>query len=97
MTKSAKWAVAEAKAHFSEVIEKAQKYEPQTITRHGKPAAVVVSAEEWERKTPPRQAAERETLAQFFLKSPLRGSGVKIERMKGDLRPVELQPRRRGG
>ena len=79
------WAVAEAKARFSEVIEEAQKQGPQTITRHGKPAAVIVSAEEWERRT-----KSRRTLADFFLNSPLRGSGVKIERMKGDFRLVDF-------
>ena len=89
MTKRRKWAVAEAKAHFSEVIEKAQKDGPQTITRHGKPAAVVVSAEDWERKTKPKEAP-RESLLEFLLNSPLRGSGVKIGRIRGTLRPVDL-------
>ena len=46
-----KWTVAEAKAKFSEVIERAQSDGPQTITRKGRRAAVVVGAEEWERKT----------------------------------------------
>ena len=45
MTESS-WTVAEAKAKLSEVIEKAQTSGPQRITRHGKPAVVVVSAEE---------------------------------------------------
>jgi prevent-host-death family protein len=45
------WTVAEAKAKFSEVIDKAQSGGPQTITRHGRNAVVVVAAEEWERKT----------------------------------------------
>ena len=39
-----------AKARLSEVIERAQT-EPQIITRHGTPSAVIVSAEEWARKT----------------------------------------------
>src|SRR6267142_2330185 len=44
------WTVAEAKAKLSEVIEKAQSDGPQTITRHGLTAVVVVAADEWEKK-----------------------------------------------
>ncbi len=58
---------------------------PQTITRRGRNAAVVVSAEEWERKT-----KRRGNLVEFFARSPLRRSGVKIERIKGGLRKVDL-------
>jgi len=45
------WAVAEAKARFSEVIDRALANGPQTITRKGQKAVVVVSAEEWQCKT----------------------------------------------
>ena len=45
----ANWAVAEAKAKFSEVIDKAESAGPQTITRNGRTTAVVVAAKEWER------------------------------------------------
>lgn len=69
------WSVAEAKAHLSEVIDTARRDGPQTITRNGKPAAVVVSAEEWARKT-----RRVESLAQFLLGSPLRGSDLDLER-----------------
>lgn len=78
------WSVAEAKAKLSEVIEKAQS-EPQTITRNGRKAVVVVSAEEWERKT-----KRKGSLAEFLLASPMRNSGVEIKRLRGQLRKVEL-------
>lgn len=42
------WAVQEAKAQFSELVERAQHDGPQTITRHGKPRAVLLSVEEYE-------------------------------------------------
>lgn len=71
------WSVAEAKAKFSEVIDRARREGPQTVTRNGRSAVVVVSAEEWERKTK-RQG----TLADFFAASPLRGSELDIERLK---------------
>jgi prevent-host-death family protein len=45
------WTVAAAKAKFSEVIELARSRGPQTITRNGRTAVVIVAAEEWERKT----------------------------------------------
>ncbi len=45
------WSVAEAKARFSEVIERAISDGPQTTTRRGISAVVVISAEEWQRKT----------------------------------------------
>jgi prevent-host-death family protein len=69
------WTLANAKARLSEVIERAQSG-PQIITRHGKPNAVIVSAEEWARKT-----ARKGTLAEFLLASPLRGADLELERV----------------
>ena len=79
------WTVAEAKAKFSEVIDRAQSDGPQTITRNGRTTAVVVAAEEWERKT-----RRKGNLAEFFATSPLRGSGIKIKRLPGRLRQAGL-------
>ena len=79
------WTVAEAKAKFSEVIERAQSDGPQTITRNGRKAAVIVAPKEWERKT-----KRRGSLAEFFAVSPLRGSGLQIKRVRGRVRKVEL-------
>ena len=39
----------EAKATLSAVVEAAEKGEPTTITKHGRPAAVIVSHSEWTR------------------------------------------------
>ncbi len=81
----ATWAVAEAKSRFSEMIDRALADGPQIITRKGKEAVVVVSAEEWRRKS--RRAGN---LAEFFATSPLRGSGLKIKRTKDGPRAIEL-------
>ncbi|MGB2672221.1 MAG: type II toxin-antitoxin system Phd/YefM family antitoxin [Candidatus Acidiferrum sp.] len=81
----AEWSVAEAKAKLSEVIERAQKTGPQKITRHGKEAAIVVSAEEWSRKT-----KRKGNLAEFFAESPLRGSRLEVERLKDEPREIDL-------
>jgi prevent-host-death family protein len=80
-----KWTVAEAKAKFSAVIDEAQSRGPQTITKNGRKAAVVVSAEEWERKT-----HRVGNLAEFFAASPLRSSDLKVHRKKDGPRAVDL-------
>jgi prevent-host-death family protein len=79
------WTVAEAKAKFSEIIERAKSQGPQTITRNGRTAVIVVGAEEWQQKT--RRVGN---LAEFFAASPLRGSGLKINRLKQRARKISL-------
>ena len=78
------WTVAGAKAKLSEVIDRAQSA-PQTITRNGKPSVVVVSAEEWQRKT-----ARKGSLAQFLMESPLRGADLDLERQSDEPRDLLL-------
>ncbi|MGH2353843.1 MAG: prevent-host-death protein [Chloroflexota bacterium] len=58
---------------------------PQTITRNSRKAVIVVAADEWERKI--RRAGN---LAEFFAASPLRGSGLEIERRKDGPREIQL-------
>jgi prevent-host-death family protein len=82
--KDTNWTVAGAKARLSEVIERAQS-SPQTITKNGKPSVVVVSAEEWQRKT-----ARKGTLAEFLLDSPLRGADLDLERQRDEPRDLPL-------
>lgn len=81
---NANWTVAKAKSQLSEVIERAQSV-PQTITRHGKPSVVVVSVDEWQRKT-----ARKGTLAEFLLASPLRGTDLELERLHDQPRDLPL-------
>jgi len=65
-------------------MESALKKGPQVITRHGR-KAVVVAVEGWKRQT------ERQgTLADFFAASPLRESGLKIERPQDGPRDIDL-------
>jgi prevent-host-death family protein len=79
------WSVAEAKARFSELIERARLEGPQRISRKGRPAAVVVSSEEWERKS-----KRSGNLAEFFAASPLPESGLEVERVADGLRKTDL-------
>jgi prevent-host-death family protein len=82
---SATWTVAEAKAKFSELIDKALSRGPQIVTRSGRKAVVIVAADEWERKT--RRTGN---LAEFLAASPLRGSGLKVRRSRDGLRQTKL-------
>lgn len=83
---NATWTVAEAKAKFSEVVQKAETEGPQRITRRGEEAVVVVSKKDWERKT-----KRKGTLLEFLMNSPLRGSGIEIPpRSKSKARRIDL-------
>jgi prevent-host-death family protein len=79
------WTVAEAKAKFSEVIDKARNSGPQAINMHGRTCAVVVSTDEWERKT-----HRTGNLAEFLAESTMRGSRLKPRRMMDSPRTIEL-------
>jgi prevent-host-death family protein len=79
------WTVADAKARFSQLIDRARTRGPQTITKNGRTAVVVVSAEEWERK-----AHRIGSLAEFFAESPLRDSGLDVVRLRDEPRDVDL-------
>jgi prevent-host-death family protein len=80
-----KWSVAEAKARLSELLDHALSDGPQPITRRGKEIAVVVSTEEWHRKT-----SRSGSLAEFLAASPLRGSDLDIERVDAPARDAVL-------
>jgi antitoxin Phd len=50
-----KWQLQEAKNNLSQLIKDAMSDGAQVVTVHGKPTAVVVSAEEYARLTRPRR------------------------------------------
>jgi prevent-host-death family protein len=79
------WTVAEAKAKFSQVIEKARLSGPQTVTKNGRTAVIVVSADEWERRI-----RRKGNLATFFAESPLGSSGLDLVRIKDEPREIDL-------
>jgi prevent-host-death family protein len=79
------WSVAEAKAKFSEIVERARTQGPQRVTRNGKDAVMVVATEDWfKRDRPP------ETVYDFLARSPLRGSGIDLERIRGGIRDIDF-------
>lgn len=81
------WQLQEAKARFSELVERTLHDGVQIVTRRGKKVAVLLPYEEYRRLTAPRR-----NLAQFLLESPLAGSELPIERDKSLPREVDLQP-----
>lgn len=83
--KKKSWTVAEAKAKFSKVIDQAESEGPQTITRNGRSTVVLVSFEEWERKS-----KRTGNLAEFFAASPLRGSDLFLKRFLERARHINL-------
>jgi len=85
ITNAETWPVAAAKARLSEVLDRVVSQGPQTITRNGRNVAVIVSVEEWERKS-----RRKGNLAEFFAASPLRDSGLHIERAADPPREIDL-------
>lgn len=79
------WSVADAKARFSELLDRATSEGPQAVSRRGRAVAMVVSIEEWHRKT-----KRSGTLAEFLAASPLRDSGLEAERVDAAARDVAL-------
>ena len=79
------WTLAQAKAKFSEVVDRALTIGPQVITRRGRSAAVVVSAEEWDRK-----CGRLGRLVDFLETSPLRDSGIESERRRDQPAKIDL-------
>lgn len=84
-TLHAEWPLQDAKNRLSELVNQAVEKGPQTITRRGKPAAIVLSVEYFRRLT-----ASREDLVTFFRKSPLLGVELDIERSDDTGRDVAL-------
>lgn len=79
------WTLQDAKNKFSELVERAAKEGPQTVTKHGKSAVVVVSTQDWEEL----QGSDL-SLADFFASSPLADSGLEIDRDASPVRSVGL-------
>ena len=77
--------VVEAKARLRVLLERLRASGHRTITERRRSSTAIVSAEEGERKT--KRAGN---LAEFFADSPLRGSGIEIEREESRPRDIAL-------
>ena len=82
------WQLQEAKARFSEVFRLARERGPQRVTKHGREAVIVLPAEEYARLA--QSEARKGSLAEFFASSPLRGSGIDLDRPRDFGRDIKL-------
>ena len=80
------WSVQDAKNQFSAVVEAARR-EPQTVTKHGKPAVVVVDAELYERLSK-LEKAKAPSFKDHLLAIP-RG-GKDFERVEIEFRDIKF-------
>ncbi len=71
------WQLQDAKNRFSQLVDEALQHGPQTITRHGKKAVIVISFEDYRKST-----GQAGNIVAFLQKSPLQGSGLDLERDK---------------
>jgi prevent-host-death family protein len=77
--------ITEAKARLETLVERARACGPQLIFKNGRVAAVLVSTRDWERKI-----GSAGSLVEFFAASPLRGSGLAVERARDTPREIDL-------
>lgn len=82
------WQLQDAKARFSELFRLAYERGPQRVTKHGREAVVVLSEEEFARLNEPKGGTG--SLAEFFAASPLRGSGIHLDRRPDYGRKIKL-------
>lgn len=75
--------IRDAKAKFSALVEAAEHGRPTMITRHGRPAAVLVPVADARRLYP----ADRPSFADLLLSFP---GGIEFERDRTPLREVDL-------
>lgn len=82
------WQLQEAKNSFSEVVDRALDEGPQTVTRHGRAVAVVVSKEEFEKRRRPK--GPRGTILPFLRRLHFTGAGLDLERSNDVDRDLDL-------
>ncbi|MBW7967472.1 type II toxin-antitoxin system Phd/YefM family antitoxin [Bradyrhizobium sp. BR 10261] len=86
-SQSGRWSLQDAKTHLSQIVREAHRVGPQRVTLHGKDAAVIVAAEEFDRLQRPVSGRDIVTV---LAKSPL--GDLEFERLtiKSKVRDVEL-------
>ncbi|MBR1088909.1 type II toxin-antitoxin system Phd/YefM family antitoxin [Bradyrhizobium manausense] len=86
-SQSKRWSLQDAKTHLSQIVREAQRNGPQRVTLHGKDAAVIISADEFDRLQRPVTGRDIVTV---LARSPL--GDVEFERLtvKSKVRDVEL-------
>jgi prevent-host-death family protein len=83
----AEWPIQDAKNKFSALVNAALAGEPQRVTRRGRPAVVVLSAEEYDRLCR-LERAHAPTLGELLLEIPQ--DDQEFERLPMSNRPLDL-------
>lgn len=79
------WALQDAKARLSELVRLAMEHEPQEVTLRGEPAVVVLSREDYERLTRPKQ-----NFVELIRNSPLMDVDIDLTRDPSPMRDIDL-------
>lgn len=79
------WQLQDAKSQFSDVIQQTIHNGPQLVTLRGKPCVILISVEEYEQLTRPKQ-----NLVEFLKNSPLQGVSLDIKRSTSKTRHEDL-------
>ena len=81
------WQLQDAKAHFSEVVDRALKGEKQIVTRRGEKAVVVIAYDEYE-----HMENKNKTLWDIFKTAPrMDEHDLPLERDKTPIKPFRLE------
>lgn len=80
------WSMQDAKTRFREIVAAARR-EPQTVTEHGKPAVVIIAADEYERLRKLRHL-RLPSFAELLLGMPQ--GCVEFERIEARMRDPEF-------
>lgn len=76
------WHLQDAKNNFSKLVQRAIKEGPQTVTLRGERAAVVLSAEDYDRLT-----RSKPSLAEYILNGPVLDDEIVDEINRRDKKP----------
>jgi prevent-host-death family protein len=79
------WTLQDAKNRFSELVRNAIDVGPQTVTRRGEPAVVIVAAADYNRDNQPALS-----LWEAIRPSGFVGADLNIERDRSEIRHVNL-------
>ncbi len=84
------WDTQNAKAKLSLLLREAEA-SPQEICRHGKPIAVVISIQDYNKLVKTGNKIQTKPhLLDFLQNSPLKGLNLDTERLKGKFRDIDL-------
>jgi antitoxin Phd len=79
------WQLQEAKAKFSKIVKKTINDGPQTITVRGEPTVVMLSKQEYDALSSPK-----DSFVEFWQSSPLNNTSIDLTRDDSSDREVDL-------